>query len=42
MSLAPDVVAVQTGARLHFGLLTQGQEAGRRYGGLGLMIDQPG
>ena len=42
MSLAPDAVAVQSGARLHFGLLTQGHETGRRSGGLGLMIDQPG
>ncbi|MFM8580261.1 MAG: hypothetical protein ACKOFW_02035, partial [Planctomycetaceae bacterium] len=42
MSLAPDAVAVQTGARLHFGLLTQGHETGRRFGGLGLMLDQPG
>jgi len=42
MSTALDRVGVQTGARLHFGLLAPGVETGRRFGGLGLMIDQPG
>lgn len=32
---------VQTPSRLHFGLLGWGPEAGRQFGGLGLMIQQP-
>lgn len=35
-------VVVSTGARLHFGLFGVRAESGRRYGGAGLMIDQPG
>ena len=35
-------VEVVTGARLHFGLLTHRPEAGREFGGLGVMIDSPG
>ena len=35
-------VRVRTGARLHFGLLAVGDIPGRKYGGLGMMIDQPG
>ncbi len=35
-------VTVTTGARLHFGLVVRGEPGRRRYGGLGLMIDQPG
>jgi beta-ribofuranosylaminobenzene 5'-phosphate synthase len=38
----PTVVTVETGARLHFGLLGVGASTGRRHGGLGLMIEQPG
>lgn len=35
-------VNVTTGARLHFGLLSADPTAVRQYGGIGLMIDQPG
>jgi beta-RFAP synthase len=35
-------VTITTGARLHFGLLSDGSMQGRRYGGAGLMIDSPG
>jgi beta-ribofuranosylaminobenzene 5'-phosphate synthase len=35
-------VVVATGARLHFGLLGVRAVLGRRYGGVGLMLDQPG
>jgi len=37
-----DSVHVSTGARLHFGLLVAGEPDRRTYGGIGLMIDQPG
>ncbi|QDT38119.1 hypothetical protein [Stratiformator vulcanicus] len=37
-----DGVIVRTGARLHFGLAISGSGPARRYGGLGMMIDQPG
>jgi len=35
-------VSLITGARLHFGLLVQGPPSQWTYGGLGMMIDQPG
>lgn len=35
-------VQVQTGCRLHFGPLAVGAERGRSFGGVGLMVDQPG
>ncbi len=35
-------VSVKTGARLHFGLLANRPQTGREFGGIGLMIDQPG
>lgn len=35
-------VIVETGARLHFGLLAVKPPAGRSFGGCGVMIDQPG
>lgn len=35
-------VVVSTGARLHFGLFGVRAEAGRCYGGAGLMVDRPG
>ena len=38
----PRTISVQTGARLHFGPLASGAETGRRFGGIGMMIDQPG
>ena len=38
----PHSVAVTTGSRLHFGLLTHRPESGREFGGLGVMIDSPG
>ncbi len=33
---------VTTGSRLHFGMLSFGQQAMRQFGGLGVMIDEPG
>lgn len=35
-------VTIQTGARLHFGLLAHRPPSGRHFGGVGLMIDSPG
>jgi beta-ribofuranosylaminobenzene 5'-phosphate synthase len=35
-------VQITTGARLHFGLLVAGEHDRRTYGGIGLMIDEPG
>ncbi|OYW24205.1 MAG: hypothetical protein B7Z55_02795 [Planctomycetales bacterium 12-60-4] len=35
-------VTVRTGARLHFGLLAVKPLQGRKFGGVGVMIDQPG
>lgn len=35
-------VRVQTGARLHFGLLPSQTPAGRQFGGIGVMITEPG
>ncbi len=35
-------VTIQTGARLHFGLLAHRPLSGRHFGGAGLMIDSPG
>ena len=37
-----DRVTIQTGARLHFGLLAHRPQTGRHFGGVGLMIDSPG
>lgn len=34
-------VTVETGSRLHFGLMAVGAATGRRFGGAGLMIDSP-
>jgi beta-RFAP synthase len=34
-------VRIQTGARLHFGPLTNGLQRGRLFGGIGMMIDEP-
>ncbi|MFM9964085.1 MAG: beta-ribofuranosylaminobenzene 5'-phosphate synthase family protein [Planctomycetaceae bacterium] len=36
------VITVQTGARLHFGLLAVQAARGRNFGGVGLMIQSPG
>jgi beta-RFAP synthase len=35
-------VTITTGARLHFGLIVQGKPDDRTYGGVGVMIDEPG
>lgn len=35
-------VRVQTASRLHFGLLGWGRDAPRQFGGIGLMIEEPG
>jgi beta-ribofuranosylaminobenzene 5'-phosphate synthase len=37
-----DRVTITTGARLHFGPLFCGRTSGRRFGGVGVMIDRPG
>jgi beta-ribofuranosylaminobenzene 5'-phosphate synthase len=37
----PSAVTVTTGARLHFGPLACGAGVGRRFGGIGLMVDTP-
>jgi beta-RFAP synthase len=37
----PSVVQIRTGARLHFGPLTNGVREGRLFGGIGLMVDSP-
>ncbi|ADV63620.1 beta-ribofuranosylaminobenzene 5'-phosphate synthase family [Isosphaera pallida ATCC 43644] len=42
MNPSPRRVRIETGARLHFGLLARGPTAPRHHGGLGMMIDQPG
>src|SRR6516225_692886 len=36
------VVRVSTPSRLHFGMLSFGQSGVRQFGGVGLMIDEPG
>lgn len=38
----PMEVRVSAPSRLHFGLMSLGHRAGRKYGGVGLMIDAPG
>lgn len=38
----PPTITVQTGARLHFGLLAVQAASGRNFGGVGLMVDSPG
>ncbi|MEZ5940043.1 MAG: hypothetical protein R3C18_01540 [Planctomycetaceae bacterium] len=40
--LSPDEVLIQTGARLHFGPLSYEPETGRHFGGIGMMISEPG
>lgn len=37
-----DSILITTGARLHFGLLSNQPATGRRFGGAGLMVDRPG
>ena len=38
----PGVIEIQAPSRLHFGMLSFGQPAVRRFGGVGVMVDQPG
>ncbi len=38
----PREIEVRTGARLHFGPLASGAKAGRCFGGIGLMVSDPG
>jgi beta-RFAP synthase len=38
----PREVVITTGARLHFGILSHGAASPRQFGGVGVMIDQPG
>jgi beta-RFAP synthase len=35
-------IVVTTGSRLHFGLFAHGRSGGRQFGGMGVMIDNPG
>ncbi len=37
-----DEILIQTGSRLHFGLLALEAEAPRKFGGVGLMVEEPG
>ncbi len=37
-----DEITIETGARLHFGLLAVNPRQGRRFGGVGVMVDAPG
>ncbi len=37
----PRASEVRTGARLHFGPLASGAEAGRCFGGIGMMVAEP-
>lgn len=39
---APREVTVSTGARLHFGFFAHGHAGHRQFGGVGVMVDQPG
>jgi beta-RFAP synthase len=36
------MIRIRTPSRLHFGLIAPAAKAGRRFGGVGMMIDQPG
>lgn len=38
----PQRVVIETGCRLHFGLLSVGRSTGRQFGGAGVMLDSPG
>ncbi|MCA9034449.1 MAG: hypothetical protein KDA91_04925 [Planctomycetaceae bacterium] len=38
----PFSATIQTGARMHFGLICGTRESGWRFGGIGLMLSQPG
>ncbi len=40
-TLPPQKVRVRTGSRLHFGLIWPGESGPRRFGGAGLMVDEP-
>lgn len=42
VAAARPMVQVKTGSRLHFGPLAVGAGEGRRFGGIGVMIDDPG
>lgn len=41
MSSRPQQVTVQAPSRIHLGLLSTGEFQGRRYGGVGVMLEQP-
>lgn len=40
--MTTQTIQISTGARLHFGFLAHAPESARQFGGVGLMIDQPG
>lgn len=40
--MRPSQIQISTGARLHFGFLAHAPESARQFGGVGMMIDQPG
>lgn len=40
--MRPNIIQITTGARLHFGFLAHAPESTRQFGGVGLMVDQPG
>ncbi|MCA9098247.1 MAG: hypothetical protein KDA36_07675 [Planctomycetaceae bacterium] len=40
--MRPNIIQISTGARLHFGFLAHAPESARQFGGVGLMVDQPG
>lgn len=40
--MGPNIIQISTGARLHFGFLAHAPESARQFGGVGLMVDQPG
>ena len=42
MSPAPESVIIETGSRLHFGLIDPVGSSGRLYAGAGVMVDSPG
>lgn len=39
--MSGETITVETGCRLHFGLLSFGQTTGRNFGGIGVMLERP-
>ena len=42
MSAQPQGVTIETGSRLHFGLIDPAGASGRLYAGAGVMVENPG